>query len=205
MLAWQDPSRWSPQAVHDTVAAIAHRPEFARGIRESLLSRVLMWIGLWLREFLAFFRDREGARWLLWALVALLVVLVAARVLVGIREAERRRRGVASAPSTVADPWGTAARLAAGGSYTEAAHALYAAVLVACASAGGVRLHPSKTTGDYARELRRRRSGRAEPFERFRERYDRVIYGEQSCDADDYAVLLAAAAPLVSTIERRAA
>ena len=53
-----------------------------------------------------------------------------------------------------ADAWSAAQSLAARGDYTAAAHALYAALLDAGARQEQIKLHPSKTAGDYVREVR---------------------------------------------------
>ncbi|MFN0097349.1 MAG: DUF4129 domain-containing protein [Gemmatimonadaceae bacterium] len=101
------------------------------------------------------------------------------------------------------DPWLEAERLAASGDHLAAAQSLCAALLGACARRGEVVLHQSKTTGDYAREMRRRNAPSLSAFQRFRARYDRVIYDAQACDAAEYAALLSAATPLLQ-LERAA-
>lgn len=201
----QDPTGWPPRAIHDTVAAIAKRPEFARALSDSLLDRVLRKLTDWYNAFIELFRGNEPVRLLLWTLVAVLVLLIVARLVVGIRETERRRRGIPAHRSTSSDPWGDARRLAESGSYTEAAHALFAALLRACAARGELRIHSSKTTGDYLRELRRRSAPSTTGFARFRARYDRIIYGDRACDAAGYAALLADATPLLDPVQRRPA
>ncbi|HEV2641317.1 MAG TPA: DUF4129 domain-containing protein [Candidatus Elarobacter sp.] len=84
----------------------------------------------------------------------------------------------------------TAQRFAAEGRFTDAAHALYLALLSAAARRGVVTLHESKTAGDYLRELRRKHGpfdvGR---FAEFTRSYETVIYGIGECDADRYARL----------------
>ena len=59
-------------------------------------------------------------------------------------------------------------------------------------------LHPAKTTGDYARELRRRGAPSERAFQAFRARYDRVVYDLQHCSAEEYARLIEAARPLLA-------
>jgi hypothetical protein len=201
----QDPSEWPAQAVHDTVAAIARRPEYARALQDTLLGRFFEWVNAALHYLLELSRGSAPARAVMWTLVALLVALVVARIVASVRETERRRRGLPSVALASADPWGDARRLAGAGSYTEAAHALFAALLMACAARGELRPHPSKTTGDYARELRRRGAPSADGFARFRTRYDRIIFGDLTCDAAGYEELLAEARPLLDLVQRRAA
>lgn len=97
----------------------------------------------------------------------------------------------------VADRWGEAQRLAAAGRYTEAAHALYAALLDSIARGEELRLHPSKTVGDYARDLRRRSSVLLPRFRDFARSYEVVVYGIGSCDQDRYERLYALATGMV--------
>jgi hypothetical protein len=94
------------------------------------------------------------------------------------------------------DPWAEAQALAAAGDHTAAAHALYATLLEYAARAQQVRLHPSKTLGDYARELRSRGSRLAPGFRAFAGDYESVIYGDQRCDAERYGRLFALASPM---------
>ncbi len=95
------------------------------------------------------------------------------------------------------DPWAAAEALAASGDYTSAAHALYAALLESAARQQQVRLHPSKTVGDYARELRAHSSSLFGRFREFGRSYEVVIYGIGTCDAARYRQLYALAAPVV--------
>jgi len=95
------------------------------------------------------------------------------------------------------DPWAEAQALAASGDFTAAAHALYATLLEYAARGQQVRLHPSKTLGDYARELRSRQSRLAPGFRAFAGDYESVIYGDQQCDADRYGRLFSLAAPML--------
>ena len=50
-----------------------------------------------------------------------------------------------------------------------------------------IRLHPSKTVGDYARDLRRVQSPLAPRYREFARLYEVVIYGVGTCDADRWA------------------
>jgi Domain of unknown function (DUF4129) len=92
-----------------------------------------------------------------------------------------RRRGEATG-----DPWALAQRLATAGNYTDAAHALYQGLLLALARRDHLRLHESKTVGDYARELRSRSSQRFTPFRDFARTYEVVVYGLGTCDRERY-------------------
>ena len=199
-------SPWTDAAIRDTVAAIASDPAYQRALTTSIWDRVVRWLLDRLSDLLRLVDNTEYGRIATIAALALVVALILVRVVIGIN-AERALRGEsrgtrpqAGGIAMVAD----AERLAAGGDYTAAAHALFAALLAACAARGEIRLHPSRTTGDYARELRRRNAPSLRPFQSFRSRYDRVIYGDMRCSADDYALLLREAHALMGR-ERAAA
>lgn len=108
-----------------------------------------------------------------------------------------RTRGAAGHGAAAVDPWTEAQRLAASGDYTGAAHSLYAALLDALTHCDPVRLHPLKTVGDYARELRGLASPRFPVFREFARAYEVVVYGFGSCDRARYDRLLSLATPLV--------
>jgi hypothetical protein len=190
---------WPTAAVHDTVAAIASQAPYRRSIGTTLMNRLVAWIYRLIGDFFDLFGGSGTGRAVTYTLLALLVLLVIARFVVAARAAqeERSHAGGRGVRVRASDPWGDAERLAAAGRYTEAAHALLAALLMGFAARGEVRLHASKTAGDYARELRRRGSPGERAFQLFRSRYDRVIYGEGECSTDDYAELLREARPLL--------
>ena len=95
------------------------------------------------------------------------------------------------------DPWAVAQELAATGDFTGAAHALHIALLGSLARRQLLRLHPSKTIGDYLRELRRRPSAPVQAVHEFARTYELVAYGLRPCDADRYARLHALAARVI--------
>ena len=196
---------WPASAVHDTVAAIASQVAYRRSISQTLMNRLLGWIGRMISAFFDFFRNSGTSRLVTYVLLATLVLLVIARFVVTARAAqEERTHGTKrGARARATDPWADAERFAASGQYTEAAHALFAALLMQLAASGELHLHASKTGGDYARELRRRGSPGERGFQAFRSRYDRIIYGTGECDTDDYEALLQDARPLL-TRERAA-
>src|SRR5437868_1130197 len=61
------------------------------------------------------------------------------------------------------------------------------------ATSGLIRRHDSKTSGDYARELRRGGAPAYAGFRRFGSLYDRIIYGDGVCNGSEYTALLEAA------------
>lgn len=191
---------WAAGAIHDTVAAVASQAAYQRSMAQSLMSRLMAWVGRLLDEFFDLFRGSGTGRAVTLALVALLVLLIVARMFIAVRASreERSRPRSRVHRGTAADPWAEAQRLAALGRYTEAAHALFAASLLGFAARGEVRLHASKTAGDYVRELRRRGSPREVAFSVFRSRYDRIVYGVGVCNGDEYAALVHDARPLLA-------
>jgi len=99
--------------------------------------------------------------------------------------------------ATRGDAWAAAQQLAARGDFTAAAHALYAALLDAGARQNQLRLHPSKTAGDYVREVRRHSSPIFPGFRDFARAYELVIYGLGECNRERYERLLSLAIPIV--------
>ena len=137
----------------------------------------------------------------------LLVVLILARFVLAARAredgdhtTERARHG---RPGT--DPWLAAERLAADGRFEDAAHAIYRGVVESLSRSERIRLDPSRTSGDYARELRARGSARLAPFRTFARRFDVAVYGHGGCDADAVAELVRLAEPFRRERSARAA
>jgi hypothetical protein len=196
---------WASGTVHDTVAAIVSQAAYQRSLTQTLMSRLYRWIGRLINAFFDLFRGSGTGRTVTYILLGILIALVIARFIVAARAAreDRIRAGVRGPRARVSDPWGDAERLAAAAQYTEAAHALFAALLAGFAARGEVRLHASKTSGDYARELRRRGSPAERGFQLFRVRYDRIIYGLGECGTEDYSALLRDARQLL--VRERAA
>jgi hypothetical protein len=189
-------------AVRDTIAAVFASPDFDRSLRETLLDQLWQWIVAGLRAL----REAADASPLLARLVyggtILVVVALLARAVyvlgVGGRgDARRGGRGGHAAPGTL-DAWRAAQDEAAAGRYTEAAHLLYRALLETVSRQEQVRLHPSKTVGDYVRDLRARRSAAFAPFREFARAYETVVYGLGTADRQRYEQLYALAEPLVA-------
>jgi hypothetical protein len=185
---------WSRAAIHDTVAAIVRQPPYRRDLGSALLDRIMRWLGdLYDRVVEALGSVPHGR-----TVATIAAMLIGFLILARIGYAARLRGASRGAPEAArarggasTDPWREAEQLAGKGQFTEAAHALYRATLVMLAASGLVRLHDSKTSGDYARELRRRGAPSHAAFRRFGARYDRVIYGTGLCDAPQYEALLA--------------
>ena len=193
---------WSGGAVHDTVAAIVRDHAYARSLGQSLVQRALAWLFRMVRDVADLFRGSASGRTLTLVLLGILVLLIIARFAM-LARANRESREPSYGTrrrDRARDAWATAERLAAAGRHTEAAHALFEALVAACAARGELRVHPSKTAGDYARELSLRAWPAAVPFRLFRARYDAVIYGAGACDRNEYAELLQHARPLLERV-----
>jgi Domain of unknown function (DUF4129) len=197
MLASQVPASgplivWPRGAIHDTVAAIVRQAPYRRDLTTTLLDRILRSIAELLDRLGQALGGLPHSRLIASVATAIVVILVAARVLYAarLRTAEIEEWQAPDGRSVVSDdPWRVAERLANEGRFTDAAHALYRAAVAMLAARGLVRWHDSKTSGDYARELRRRGAAAYAPFRRFGSRYDRIIYGTGTCDATEYALL----------------
>ena len=195
----------SERTIHRTVEEIFRAREFQRS---TLLDRFWFWVRGLINRVVAWlspgFHALRHSPPLYWTVVITLVVLVAlalARVLYLWRVRTARRAsgddweqhgGVARG-----DAWAAAQRFAASGNYTAAAHALYAALLDAGARKQQLRLHPSKTAGDYVREVRRRSPAAFPIFRDFARSYDIVIYGLGECNRERYERLFSIALPIV--------
>jgi hypothetical protein len=186
MLLAQLATRQLPaSAIHDTVAAIARGIDYRRSLRQSLLDRFFLWLGELISHFVRFLRHWPVSRPFGYVVIGLIVLGVAARLLIAAQARDDargplRRRTRASGTE---DPFVVAERLAAEGKFEEAAHALYHGVLLALARQERLRLDPSKTSGDYARELRARGSAAYQPFRAFGRRFDIAVFGHGGCDA----------------------
>src|SRR5262245_36692047 len=152
---------WSWTAIHDTVAAIVRQEGYHRSLNESLLGRLLHLLGRMFDWLFQSLKETPYGRGVAIGTAAVLALLIIGRVVYAARlraERETQRRGERGRAGSISDPWIDAEQLAAEGRFTDAAHALYRATLALLARRAHLRLHPSKTAGDYARELRARSS-----------------------------------------------
>ena len=188
---------WPSAAVHDTVAAVVRSADFRRSLQLSMAERLLRWVGEAFDRLDAALRGWHSARSVAIALGVLLVLLAVGRLLLAARgrrggsEWDDESRGAASRE----DPWGAAERYARADRFEEATHALYRAVLESLAQGERLRLDPSKTGGDYARELRARSSPSYPPFRAFLARFDLAIFGHGGCTGESMAELSRLAEP----------
>ena len=195
---------WPATAIQDSVAAIIQQRAYQRSVRATLLERILDWLGDLIRRFFSSVSEIPNAKWIVLGLAIAVVLAIGARLWLGNESVERRRRTRPGAVQGGGDPWVDAERLATAGNYTEAAHLLYRGLTERLAAQEQIRLHPSKTSGDYARELHVRGYSAHNEFRQFGRRYDRVLFGTGTCDATTYAALRDHAARIVR-LEARAA
>lgn len=197
---------WSPREIHDTVAAIVADPTIAGAGRRSLLSRLFRFLSTKLNDVLHWASGSLDARIITGVGVAVIVLLVIARVYAGRREASgaraAARRGSARGR---ANPWHSAQELASAGRFTDASHQLYAAVIADLTRLGLMRFHASKTNGDYVRELRRARTPVAPMFADFSRAFDRAVFGLDDVTRAEWDVLLALAERVASAAGTRSA
>jgi hypothetical protein len=190
--------QWPAGAVHDTVQAVLRDAAFRRSLRRSLADRALLWIADILERLARRFEHGPSLRAIGLGVAALLVLFVVVRAVMGARARDdragssRRRRGGVAASG---DTWLAADALARDGRYEDAAHALYRAVIHSVGARERLRLDPAKTSGDYARELRRRGAPSVAAFRAFIARFDVVVYGHRPADAVAFDELQALAAP----------
>jgi hypothetical protein len=176
---------WPAKAVHDTVQAVVRDPAFRRSLRRSFADRILLWLSDWLEKMSRLAQHLPSTRSFALAFVALLVVFVAVRFVIAasVRDASEARSTRRRGGTATDDPWQMAEALIAQERFEAAAHALYRGVIVSLGKEERLRLHPAKTSGDYARELRRRGNPALEPFRAFTRRFDIAVYGHGGCDA----------------------
>lgn len=194
--------RWSASAIHDTVAAIARQPAYSTSVRQSLLGRFFRFLFEEIGDLLQLLHGSPGAKYTVFAAVALILLVIVSRFVVSQQiDARVRARGTRTADGRARpDYWTEARTLARAGDHDAACHVLYAAVLDELARAGAVRVHPSKTSGDYARELARRGVPVAPAFLAFARQFERIVFGASTdgISAEDFE-RLATAAERVST------
>lgn len=191
----------APGAVRDTLAAIFRQPAYERSLKDTLWTRFMGWISDIWQRLTDFTGSSPTLAWTLRAITVLAIVLVVARlgyVLWARRPASKSARGRPGRVEALDDSWSQARTEAAAGRYTEAAHLLYAALLEALAVRERLRLHPSKTLGDYTRELRARSSAALGGFRDFAGSYETVVYDHQECDRERYELLHSLASRLMA-------
>ncbi len=135
--------------------------------------------------------------WTLVAVAAALLAFLAARAMTRLEGRGRPGARASRAARVAGDAWADAEAAAAAGRLTEAAHLTYRAVLEALARRDLLRPHPSRTVGDYRRELRARGAAVHADFRAFAGRYEPFVYGGAGVDRAGLDALRAAARPLI--------
>ena len=188
-------------AVRDTISAVFGQRRYDRDVARSLLDRLLELLARWWSELAALMHERPVLGRSLAIGAAVVVALFLARLawVAWLRREQGATLGAASRGGRRAagDPWQAAQRAAAAGDYTAAAHLLYGALREAIARRERIRLHPSKTAGDYVRDLRQRSSSLFTRFREFARTYEVVVYGIGVCDRERWERLYALASDIV--------
>lgn len=187
----QSVERWSAAAVHDTVGVLLQDAAYRRSFWSSVAGRMLLEVGRFINWVLESVRAIPGGKATVLTILAVLIVLILGRLFLAAQWSEDvvfRRKG-SSLRAIRTDPWAESERLAAQGDYMGAAHALYQAIIRRLATTERIRVHASKTSGDYTRELRRRGSPVASHFQAFGRRFDRIVFGAGVCTAEDFAAM----------------
>ena len=197
----------SETAIRDTMAAVFRQAAFVKRQPSWLARKVSQFFG-WLSDLLGQFgHTRTSSPVVFWSVIAV-VIAVAIAIIARLSWVSylRRTQGIAAradlgggAVIGQGDPWIAAQHHAARGDFTAAAHSLYLALLHAIARRGLVRLHPSKTVGDYVRELRARSATVFTRFRDFARAYETVVYGTGVCDQERYETLQRLALPIVQS------
>lgn len=182
-------------AIRDTISRIVLEPGYQRSITSTLLSRFWEWFTRIIGDL---FRTATASRGTYMITLGVLALVIAALVARSVIVARARRQAARRATPTVAADalLGQARALAAQGAHVEAAHLLHAAIVTRLVEHRRVRQHPSKTVGDYWRELRGAGDALAPVYHGFAQVYDIVAYGDGRCDATRYARLEQLAAPV---------
>ena len=195
----------SETAIRDTMAAVFRQGAFARR-QPSWIARQITRFFEWLADLLRHLGGTRQSNPAVFWTVTMTIVVVAIAIAVRLAwvSYRRRRQGIGArlAPSgptgnAQGDPWAAAQQHAARGDFTAAAHSLYIALLNAIARRGLIRIHPSKTAGDYVRELRARSATVFTRFRDFARAYETVVYGTGVCDQERYETLQRLALPIV--------
>jgi hypothetical protein len=186
--------------VQDTIAAVFRQRAYDRTITQTLWDR--LWRFFWelVRGLLDAVGQSPTAGRVIEIVIVAILVLVLIRIIIQVASGEITfgGGGLGTIHGSPADNWAEAQRLASQGRYAEAAHLLYAALLQSMARRDEVRVHPSKTVGDYVRELRRRSSSFLPRFRDFARSYEVVVYGLGVCDQERYERLYSLATPMVN-------
>ncbi|MDZ7631473.1 MAG: DUF4129 domain-containing protein [Gemmatimonadaceae bacterium] len=185
-------------AVRDTISRIVLERGYREDVTSTLLSRAWDWIRRVLGDLFDQATNSRGTYLISLTLIGLAITISVARAVI-VARARRQAASRREIPVTAAEQLAQARGLAAQGAFVDAAHLLHATIVTSLVEQKRVRRHPSKTVGDYGRDLREAGDALATPYQAFAQVYDIVAYGDGLCDASRYARLETLAAPLVSS------
>ncbi len=189
------------RAIRDTITAVFRQRAYRRSFQQTLWDQLLDFLLRMVQELIRGLNRSPTLGKIIEIVVVAALLLILVRAIIAVVAGDigfGRTGGLRTTAGAVADRWAEAQRLAAAGLYTEAAHELYAALLASIARGEDLRLHPSKTVGDYARDLRRRSSALLPRFRDFARSYEVVVYGLGVCDRDRYERLYSLASGMVT-------
>ncbi len=183
-------------AVRDTISSIVLERGYRQNLTTTLFSRFWDWFTRLLNDL---FTEASGSRGTYLISLSLIAVAIAASIIRTIMVARARREAASrrEVPITADEQLAQARGLSAQGAFVEAAHLLHAAVVTRLVEQKRVRRHPSKTVGDYGRDLRATGDGLWLPYQSFARVYDVVAYGDGLCDSTRYTHLETLAAPML--------
>ena len=187
-----------PSAIRDTIARIVLERGYRRSTTSTLLSRFWDWFSDILSRLFTQAAGSRGTYMLSLSVIVIAIVASVARAII-VARARRRAASVRDRLATADEQLTEARALAAQGAYVQAAHLLYVAVVARLVEAKRVRRHPSKTVGDYWRDLRAAGDSLAPTYRAFASVYDVVAYGDGLCDAARWSRLEQLAAPILQT------
>ena len=192
-------SQLSNGAIRDTVTAVFRNSAYTEQIQDTLGRRILQWIQMMIDRLSQAAREHPAIVQIVRAFIILIAIAVIVRAIyLAVERARLKAEALRNAAAGIGNPelqdaWYLAEKYAKEGNYTEAAHAIYRHLLESLRQSENIKLHPSKTVGDYARDLRSRSSVFFSRYRDFARSYEVVIYGHGIVDRDRYHQLLALA------------
>ena len=189
------------EAVRDTIARVFEGAPYNQSARQTIGSYILEAIYRFFRRIFEAVNSSDTARsvaiWLGFGVLALLVARAIYVAVQGERLSASTSGGARGSKSPGESAWAAAQHAASTGDYTQAAHFLYAALIQSLAQRERLRLHSSKTAGDYARDLRAKSSPAWSPFRRFVQAFEFIAYGRRECSREEFERLRALAEPVM--------
>ncbi len=182
--------------VRDTISRIVLERGYRENFTSTLLSRFWDWFTRLLGDLFTQASGSRGTYLISLSLIATAIVVSVARAVI-VARARRQAANRREVQVTSSEQLQQARGLAAQGAYVEAAHLLHAAVVTRLVELKRVRRHPSKTVGDYGRDLRAAADPFTAPYVAFAQVYDVVAYGDGLCDAARFGRLEHLASPLL--------